>query len=56
MRRKEREDVSSHTRPADGWGFTRAWEVMTVGVRVLVADPGASKLFTAAFTCTGNRM
>lgn len=28
----------------------RAWEGMTVGVKVLVADPGASKLFTAAFT------
>lgn len=28
----------------------RACEVRTVGVRVLVPDPGASKLFTAAFT------
>lgn len=27
-----------------------ACEVMTVGVKVLVPDPGASKLFTAAFT------
>lgn len=27
-----------------------ACEVMTLGVKVLVPDPGASKLFTAAFT------
>lgn len=42
-----------------GWNrgrvLTRAWDVMTVGVRVLVADPGASKLLTAAFTFKPNR-
>lgn len=32
--------------------LTRAWEVMTVGVRVLGA-PGANRLLTAAFTCRG---
>lgn len=32
--------------------LTNAWGVMTDGVRVLAADPGANKLFTAAFTCT----
>lgn len=36
---------------AAGQLLTRAWEVMTVGVSVLVAEPGASKLFTAALTC-----
>lgn len=40
---------------SDGGGVTSAWEVMTVGVSVLVADPGASKLLTAAFTCRGTR-
>lgn len=32
--------------------FTRAWEVMTVGVSVLVDEPGANKLLTAALTCS----
>lgn len=39
----------------EGGVFTRAWEVMTVGVSVLAADPGANKLLTAALTCRGNR-
>lgn len=33
----------------------RAWEVMTVGVSVFVADPGANKLLTAAFTLSSER-
>lgn len=33
----------------------RAWEVMTVGVSVLVPDPGANKLLTAAFTLSRDR-
>lgn len=45
-----------HTQTQTGERFTRAWEVMTDGVSVLVADPGASKLFTAAFTYTRNRI
>ena len=43
-------------RQTDKQVFTRAWEVMTVGVSVFVADPGANKLLTAAFTCRGNRI
>lgn len=33
----------------------RAWEVMTVGVRVLVDAPGASRLLTAALTLSRER-
>lgn len=37
------------------WGglqeLTKECGVMTDGVSVLVADPGANKLLTAAFTC-----
>lgn len=45
----------AHTdRQVSRWARTREWEVMTVGVSVLVADPGANKLLTAAFTCRGH--
>lgn len=35
--------------------LTNAWEVMTVGVRLLVLLPGASKLLTAALTLSIER-